>query len=52
MSENIRLDRKFYFKNTFYTKCINIIFDSIGPPIILSSIVCFFVGIFHQRHEN
>ena len=27
-----------YFQNTFYTKCINVIIDSIGPSIILRSI--------------
>ena len=31
MSKKIRLDRKIGFQNTFYTKCINVIFDSIGP---------------------
>ena len=39
MSENFRLDRKFGFGNTFYTKCINVIIDSIGPSIILRSIL-------------
>ena len=39
MSENFRLDRKIGFRNTFYTTCINVIIDSIGPSIILSSIV-------------
>ena len=38
MSEKIRLDRKIRFQNTFYTKCINVIIDSIGPSIILRSI--------------
>ena len=38
MSEKFRLDRKIGFKNTFYTKCINVIIDSIGPSIILRSI--------------
>ena len=38
MSEKIRLDRKIGFQNTFYTKCINDIIDSIGPSIILRSI--------------
>ena len=38
MSENFRLDRKVGFQNMFYTKCINIIIDSIGPSIILRSI--------------
>ena len=40
MSEKIRLDRKIGFQNTFYTKCINVIIDSIGPSIILRSIYC------------
>ena len=38
MSEKFRLDRKIGFRNTFYTKCINGIRDSIGPSIILRSI--------------
>ena len=38
MSEKIRLDRKIGFRNTFCTKCINVIIDSIGPSIILRSI--------------
>ena len=38
MSEKFRLDRKIVFQNTFYTRCINIIIDSIGPSIILRSI--------------
>ena len=39
MSEKFRLDRKIGFRNTFYTKCINVIIDSIGPSIILRSIL-------------
>ena len=39
MSEKIRLDRKIGFRNTFCTKCINVIIDSIGPSIILRSIL-------------
>ena len=39
MSEKFRLDRKIGFRNTFYTKCINVKFDSIGPSIILRSII-------------
>ena len=27
------------FHNTFYTKCINVIIDSIGPSIIMGSIL-------------
>ena len=38
MSEKFRIDRKIGFQNTFYTKCINVIIDSIGPSIILRSI--------------
>ena len=38
MSEKVWLDRKIGFQNTFYTKCINAIIDSIGPSIILRSI--------------
>ena len=38
MSEKFRVDRKISFQNTFYTKCINVIIDSIGPSIILRSI--------------
>ena len=42
MSEKFRLDRKIRFRNTFYTKCINVIIDSIGPSIILRSILQIF----------
>ena len=38
MSEIIRLDHEIGFQNTFYTKCINVIFDSIGPSVILRCI--------------
>ena len=38
MSETFWLDRKIGFRNTFNTKCINVIIDSIGPSIILRSI--------------
>ena len=38
MSKNFKLDRKIGFQNMFYTKCINVIIDSIDPLIILSSI--------------
>ena len=38
MSENFRLYRKIGFRNTFYTNCINVIINSIGPSIILRSI--------------
>ena len=42
MSENFRLYRKIGFRNMFYTKCINVIIDSIGPSIILRSIFMVF----------
>ena len=45
MSERLKLDRKIGFQNTFYTKCINIIIDSIGPSIILRSIL-------NETHED
>ena len=38
MSEKFRLDRKIGFQNTFNTKCINVIINSIGPSILLRSI--------------
>ena len=38
MSEKFRLDRKIGFQNTFKSKCINVIIDSIGPSIILEYI--------------
>ena len=38
MSEKFKLDRKIGFQNTFNSKCINVIIDSIGPSIILRSI--------------
>ena len=38
MSEKLRLDCKIGFQKTFYTKCINVTIDSIGPSIILRSI--------------
>ena len=37
MSEKFRLDSKIGFRNTLYTKCFNVIIDSIGPSIILRS---------------
>ena len=43
MSEKFRLDRKIGFRNTFYTKYINVIIDSIGPSIILRSIYVWFL---------
>ena len=47
MSEKFRLDRKIGFQNTFYTKCITIIIDSIGPSIILWSICLRFINGIH-----
>ena len=38
MPEQSRLDRHNCFHNTFYTKCINAIIESIGPSVILRSI--------------
>ena len=38
MSKKFKLDREIGFQNTFYTKYINVIIDSIGPSIILRSI--------------
>ena len=38
MSEKFGLDCKIGFQNTFYTKCLNVIIDSIGPSINLRSI--------------
>ena len=38
MSDKFRLDSRIGFQNTFYTKYINVIIDSIGPSIILRSI--------------
>ena len=38
MSEKFRLERKIGFQNMFYTKCLNVILNSIGPSIILRSI--------------
>ena len=40
MSKKFRLDHKIGFQNMFYTKCINVIIDSIGPSIILRSTLC------------
>ena len=39
MSEKLRLNRKIGLRNMFYTKCINVIINSIGPSIILRSIL-------------
>ena len=42
MSKKFRLDRKIGFRNMFKTKCITVIIDSIGPSIILRSIIQIF----------
>ena len=39
LSGNFMLYGKIGFRNTFYTKCINVVIDSIGPSIILWSII-------------
>ena len=52
MSEKFRLDRKIGFRNRFYTKCINVIIDSIGPSIILRSIFQSFVSIFAKKKSD
>ena len=39
VSKKFKLDRKIGFQNTFYIKCVNVIFDSIGPSNILRSIL-------------
>ena len=47
MSEKFRLDRKIGFQNTFYTKCINVIIESIGPSIILRSISFWYLLVLY-----
>ena len=47
-----RLDRKIDFHNTFCTKCINDIIDSIGPSIILKSIYGPTCDILVLRNEH
>ena len=49
MSDKFRLDRRIGFQNTFYTKCINVIIDSIGPSIILRSIYYNYKGVKRER---
>ena len=53
MSEKFRLDRKIGFRNAYYTKCINVIIESIGPSIILRSIltVCTVTSMSHPLYE-
>ena len=41
MSEKFRLDHKIGFQNMFYIKYVTVIIDSIGPLIILRSILLF-----------
>ena len=50
MSEKFRLDRKIGFQNTVYTKCINVIIDSIGPSIILRSIYIQSLNILKNQY--
>ena len=38
MSGKFKLGRNFGLKKTFFTLCINVIIDCIGPSIILRSI--------------
>ena len=55
MSKKFRLDCKIGFQNTFYTKCISVIIDSIGPSIILRSICCRYtleLPLFVGTHRN
>ena len=52
MSEKFRVDRKIGFRNTFYTKCINIINDSIGPSIIFRSILLIYPNSSLQGKPN
>ena len=48
VSEKLRLDLDIGLQNMFYTKCSNVIIDSIGPSIILRSI-CFILVIEYTR---
>ena len=52
MSEKFRLDRKIGFRNTFYTKCINVTIDSIGPSIILGSIFYLIKPLLVYKQEQ
>ena len=52
MSEKFRLDRKIGFRNTFYTKCINVIIHSTGPSIILRSILSILSKSSRYREEE
>ena len=51
MSEKFRLYRKVGFQIAFYTKCLNVIIDSIGPSIILRSI-CLKVNVASRKNSN
>ena len=52
MSEQFRLDRKIGFRIAFYTKCINVIIDSIGPSINLRSIFCNLFSTAYMQCAN
>ena len=52
MSKKFRLDRKIGFQKMFYTKCTNVIIDSIGPSIILRSIQYFEYLIFDMIFDS
>ena len=45
-----RLDRRIGFQNTFYTKYIIVIIDSIGPSIILRSI-CHYIKLEQSKMQ-
>ena len=51
MSEKFRIDRKIGLQNTFYTKCINVIIESIGPSIILRSIYSLYITYIRYIHN-
>ena len=52
MSKKFRLDRKIDFQSTFYTKCINVIIESIGPSIILRSICDSMFMLFSHKQKG
>ena len=52
MSEKFRPDRKISFQNTYYTKRINVIIESIGPSIILRSIFTNYFLIIKKNLEE
>ena len=45
MSEKFRLYRKIGFQNMLYTKCTNVIIESIGPSTILRSIFILIMAV-------